>query len=88
MSTKSHFQNCYKARWRTFGFDAMYLAEDTGSNNPELRNFHYLINYTKQDFGIEGMRCCILRRRWVVILCQRSRWKCRAWIAWKGGDGR
>jgi len=34
-------------------FDAIYLAEDIGSYKPDLRNFHYLIEHIKKDFGIE-----------------------------------
>nr|OQO16838.1 hypothetical protein B0A51_15162 [Rachicladosporium sp. CCFEE 5018] len=34
-------------------FDAIYTAEDIGSYKPNLRNFHYLLDHTKQDLGIE-----------------------------------
>lgn len=34
-------------------FDAVYTAEDIGSYKPDLRNFHYLLQHAKKDFGIE-----------------------------------
>ncbi|RAO65547.1 uncharacterized protein BHQ10_001559 [Talaromyces amestolkiae] len=34
-------------------FDAVYTAQDIGSYKPDLRNFEYLINHVKADFGVE-----------------------------------
>lgn len=34
-------------------FDAVYTAEDIGSYKPDLRNFHYLLEHVKEEFGIE-----------------------------------
>ncbi|KAL9108201.1 MAG: hypothetical protein Q9227_006938 [Pyrenula ochraceoflavens] len=34
-------------------FDAIYTAEDIGSYKPDLRNFNYLVEHVKSDFGIE-----------------------------------
>lgn len=33
-------------------FDALYTAEDIGSYKPALRNFEYLIEHVKRDFGL------------------------------------
>ncbi len=34
-------------------FDAIYTAEDIGSYKPDPRNFEYLLEHLKQDFGFE-----------------------------------
>jgi 2-haloalkanoic acid dehalogenase type II len=34
-------------------FDAVYTAQDIGSYKPDLKNFHYLLEHVKSDFGIE-----------------------------------
>lgn len=34
-------------------FDAVYTAEDIGSYKPDLRNFRYLLEHVKEDFGVE-----------------------------------
>lgn len=39
-------------------FDAIYVAEDIGSYKPDLKNFHYLIDHVKEEFGIEKMEIC------------------------------
>lgn len=39
-------------------FDACYIAEDIGSYKPNLRNFKYLLDHIKQDFGIEQSELC------------------------------
>lgn len=36
-----------------FKFDAVYTAEDIGSYKPDLKNFEYMLQHVKQDFGIE-----------------------------------
>ncbi|EME50111.1 hypothetical protein DOTSEDRAFT_68846 [Dothistroma septosporum NZE10] len=32
-------------------FDAIYTAQDIGSYKPDVRNFEYLLDHVKQDFG-------------------------------------
>lgn len=39
-------------------FDAIYTAEDIGSYKPDLKNFHYLLDHLKQDFGVEQAELC------------------------------
>ena len=39
-------------------FDAIYTAEDIGSYKPDLRNFHYLLEHVKLDFGVEKGELC------------------------------
>lgn len=39
-------------------FDAIYTAEDVGSYKPDLRNFHYLLEHVKSDFGLEKDQLC------------------------------
>ena len=34
-------------------FDAIYTAQDIGSYKPNLKNFHYLLEHAKADFGVE-----------------------------------
>jgi 2-haloalkanoic acid dehalogenase type II len=34
-------------------FDAIYTAQDVGSYKPDPRNFEYLIEHVKRDFGID-----------------------------------
>lgn len=34
-------------------FDAIYTAQDIGSYKPDLRNFEYLIDHVKCEFGVE-----------------------------------
>lgn len=34
-------------------FDAVYTAQDIGSYKPDLRNFEYLIEHVRQDFGVD-----------------------------------
>lgn len=34
-------------------FDAILTAQDIGSYKPDLRNFEYMLDHAKQDFGIE-----------------------------------
>ena len=33
-------------------FDAIYTAQDIGSYKPDIRNFHYLLEHVKSDFGV------------------------------------
>ena len=37
-------------------FDALYLAEDIGSYKPDVRNFEYLLEHVREDFGCEKDR--------------------------------
>lgn len=39
-------------------FDAVYTAEDIGSYKPDLKNFHYLLEHIKSDFGVEKDELC------------------------------
>lgn len=39
-------------------FDAIYTAEDIGSYKPDLRNFNYLLEHIKSDFGLEKEQLC------------------------------
>lgn len=39
-------------------FDAIYTAEDIGSYKPDLKNFHYLLEHVKSDFGVEKEELC------------------------------
>lgn len=39
-------------------FDAIYTAEDIGSYKPDLRNFKYLEEHLKQDFGLTRDQLC------------------------------
>lgn len=39
-------------------FDAIYTAQDIGSYKPDLRNFHYLLEHVKSDFGVEKDELC------------------------------
>jgi len=39
-------------------FDAYYTAEDIGSYKPSLKNFHYLLEHVKSDFGVEQSELC------------------------------
>jgi FMN phosphatase YigB (HAD superfamily) len=41
-----------------FHFDATYIAEDIGSYKPDLRNFNYLLDHLKSDFGVEKDELC------------------------------
>lgn len=39
-------------------FDAVYTAEDIGSYKPDLRNFQYLMNHLKEEFGVGKEQLC------------------------------
>ncbi|KXT06439.1 hypothetical protein AC578_6088 [Pseudocercospora eumusae] len=39
-------------------FDKIYTAQDIGSYKPDLRNFHYLLEHVKRDFGAEKDELC------------------------------
>lgn len=39
-------------------FDAIYTAQDIGSYKPDMRNFDYLLEHVKSDFGVEKDELC------------------------------
>lgn len=39
-------------------FDAIYTAQDIGSYKPDPRNFEYLLEHVKSDFGVEKRELC------------------------------
>lgn len=39
-------------------FDAIYTAQDIGSYKPDIKNFHYLLEHVKSDFGVEKNQLC------------------------------
>lgn len=39
-------------------FGAIYTAQDIGSYKPDIRNFHYLLEHAKSDFGVEKDELC------------------------------
>lgn len=39
-------------------FDAVYTAQDIGSYKPDVRNFEYLLEHVKSDFGVEKEQLC------------------------------
>ena len=39
-----------------FKFDAVYTAQDIGSYKPDLRNFEYMLQHVKDEFGVEKER--------------------------------
>lgn len=39
-------------------FDAIYTAQDIGSYKPDPRNFQYLLEHVKSDFGVEKDELC------------------------------
>lgn len=36
-----------------FKFDAVYTAQDIGSYKPSLKNFEYMLQHVKEEFGVE-----------------------------------
>ncbi|KAL5090810.1 hypothetical protein Trisim1_004113 [Trichoderma cf. simile WF8] len=55
---KVSFSNTLSGPLRGVNFDAIYVAEDIGSYKPDPRNFTYLIDHIKQDFGIDRDGIC------------------------------
>ena len=47
------FEKARETALKGIHFDAIYTAEDIGSYKPDLRNFHYLLEHVKRDFGLE-----------------------------------
>ncbi|KAK4506576.1 hypothetical protein PRZ48_000308 [Zasmidium cellare] len=50
---KKSFQVTLDGPLKGIDFDAIYTAEDIGSYKPDMRNFHYLLEHVKLDFGVE-----------------------------------
>ncbi|KAF2171293.1 hypothetical protein M409DRAFT_50755 [Zasmidium cellare ATCC 36951] len=50
---KQSFQVTLDGPLKGIDFDAIYTAEDIGSYKPDLKNFHYLLEHVKSDFGVE-----------------------------------
>jgi 2-haloalkanoic acid dehalogenase type II len=49
---RASFQNTLDGPLQGVEFDAIYTAEQIGSYKPDLRNFDYLFEHVKQDFGL------------------------------------
>lgn len=52
------FQQTLSGPLKGCHFDKVYTAEDIGSYKPDLKNFHYLLEHVKSDFGIEKAELC------------------------------
>lgn len=55
---RDSFQVTLDGPLKGINFDAIYTAEDIGSYKPDLRNFHYLLEHVKLDFGVEKDQLC------------------------------
>jgi 2-haloalkanoic acid dehalogenase type II len=55
-SSPSTFGASLAGPFEGFKFDAVYLAADIGSYKPDLRNFDYLVEHVKSEFGVEKGR--------------------------------
>lgn len=55
---RESFQVTLDGPLKGINFDAIYTAEDIGSYKPDLRNFHYLLEHVKSDFGVEKDQLC------------------------------
>lgn len=49
---RASFSETLSGPLRGCNFDAVYTAQDIGSYKPDLKNFHYLLDHVKSDFGI------------------------------------
>lgn len=52
-SSPSTFGASLQGPFKGFTFDKYYLAADIGSYKPDPRNFEYLLEHAKKDFGVE-----------------------------------
>jgi len=52
-SSPSTFGASLAGPFKGFSFDAVYLAAQIGSYKPDRRNFEYLIEHVKADFGVD-----------------------------------
>ena len=50
---RSSFSQTLSGPLKGCHFDAIYTAQDIGSYKPDLKNFHYLLEHVKADFGVE-----------------------------------
>ncbi len=50
---KASFENTCTGPLRDVTWDGKYLAEDIGSYKPDFKNFYYLMEHAKGDFGVE-----------------------------------
>ncbi len=55
-SSPSTFGASLAGQFEGFEFDAVYLAADIGSYKPDLRNFDYLVEHVKSEFGVDKGR--------------------------------
>ena len=50
---KASFDQVLTGVFADVKFDAVYVAEEIGSYKPDLNNFHYLLEHTKKELGID-----------------------------------
>lgn len=50
---RASFSQTLEGPLKGCNFDAIYTAQDIGSYKPDLKNFHYLLEHVKSDFGVE-----------------------------------
>ena len=50
---KESFSHVLCGKLADVNFDAVYVAEQIGSYKPSLKNFHYLLDHVKEEFGVE-----------------------------------
>jgi 2-haloalkanoic acid dehalogenase type II len=55
---KTSFSNTLSGPLQGVNFDGIYVAEEIGSYKPDLKNFAYLVDHIKQDFGIDRDGIC------------------------------
>lgn len=55
---RQSFQSTLDGPLKGCHFDAIYTAQDIGSYKPDLRNFDYLLEHVKQDFGCDKEQLC------------------------------
>jgi len=51
--SRETFGGSLRGPFKNFPFSAYYTAGDIGSYKPNLRNFHYLLEHVKSEFGVE-----------------------------------
>ena len=55
---RASFQDSLDGPLKGVHFDAIYTAQDIGSYKPDPRNFKYLLEHVKSDFGVEKDELC------------------------------
>jgi 2-haloalkanoic acid dehalogenase type II len=50
---RKSFNGTLTSTLKEIKFDAIYLAEDIGSYKPDRKNFDYMVNHVKSEFGFE-----------------------------------